>query len=130
MRLIVAIAAVSFSLGAQAQTAKVIPLTPAEATEAKSLYEQKALIEFKMKDLEHRIQTSHLLDTSTPTQNSGFLSNFQRWLPGWNGGFQYSEDFKFIVPAETSHVGTTLGGWGGGCNYLKTTPYEGSVIVN
>ena len=67
---------------AQAQTAKVIALTPEEARQAKSLTEQKAEIERKMKALEVSVRkTHHLADRG-----------------GWGMGFIYSEDFLFIVP--------------------------------
>jgi hypothetical protein len=66
------------------QTAKVIQLTPDEAKEAKSLYEQKAAIEAQVVNLHQKIITKYSLDN----KNSMF--------PAYD--FEYSTDYRFVVP--------------------------------
>ena len=87
-----------------AQTAKVIQLSPEDATKAAALYQQKADIEKQITDLEEKITESYLkgkadsyfcgvgyICVASPAPKSG-----------WESGFEYSSDFKFIVPKPVS----------------------------
>ena len=105
-----------------AQTAKVIELKSSDAAEIKSLYEQRALIDEKIKQFEDRVIENYirvpaLIDKhgdfycATETLNNGLLSyapmDHKCYRPGWwNGKFTFSEDFKFIVPKPETVINT------------------------
>lgn len=111
------------------QTAKVIALSPEDAAQAKSLYEQKAAIEKKIVDFQakiddkytmvvHNYPTSACITGMSVTHKDGTEENL--YVPpcvplkvtpeqekashvrehefGWQYGFEFSEDYKFIVP--------------------------------
>jgi hypothetical protein len=94
-----------------AQTAKVIQLSPEDAAEAKSLYEQKAAIEQKIEAMEEKVATDYLEDKTKPAayrycvkfvgdtcvQGGPKDVHYPR-RDGWESGFEFSVDFKFIVP--------------------------------
>ena len=88
------------------QTAKVIPLTQKDATEAKSLYAQQKDIEGKIADLRYRITKDYLTASKEEEGHTSTYSDPQGggrvWVRnGWGDGhFDFSEDFKFIVPQE------------------------------
>ncbi len=112
-----------------AQTAKVVQLSPADAAEAKSLYEQKAAIEKKIADLQERISHQYVSDekvyptsicisgvsvlhpdgtttsfpsvpctTLKPTPEQEKASHYFTIKSGWENGFEFSDEFKFVVP--------------------------------
>jgi hypothetical protein len=64
-----------------AQTAKVIQLPDNLAKQAKALYQEKADVEKKIADLQQQITDAYLKQSSN-----------------WSFGFEFSEDFRFIVP--------------------------------
>jgi hypothetical protein len=86
-----------------AQTAEVIQLTPGDAAEAKALYAQQAEIQYRIKELEFRIEQDYL---TVPRPKEGCLSfstnldygSARCVLSGWDYGFTYSTDFRYIVP--------------------------------
>lgn len=107
------------------QTAKVIALSPADAAEAKSLYAQRDAIEKKIADLHVKIEHAYVI-LAQPPEHPDWVMN---WKPGWGGGFQFSEDFKFIVPLYPhSDISPSIGCGGinwSGCigGQFITTPY-------
>ena len=72
---------------AGAQTAKVVELKPDDAKLAQSLYAQKAEIDRKISDQSADILKRYI--------GRGGLIQYG----GWDAGFEFSTDFKFIVPA-------------------------------
>ena len=82
---------------ATAQTAKVVALSPADAKEAADLHAQKAAIEAKMWSLESRIRRKLYPPWATciPGQTCFPMYSLP---PPWSCGFEYSEDFKYVVP--------------------------------
>lgn len=76
------------------QTAKVIALSPEDAAEAKTLYTQKAEIEKRIINLTDTIQHKYL--ALVPPHEG--LNGFRHFKDGWSIGFEFSEDYKFIVP--------------------------------
>jgi hypothetical protein len=96
------------------QTAKVIQLSPEDAAQAKSLYTQKAEIEKKIKDLEDAVHDKYLI-----TAHHGSQGLYGTYKEGWSAGFDYSEDFRFIVPKSYP---STNGIWSSGCNCATITP--------
>lgn len=121
-----------FVIAAQAaichpQTAKVIVLSPADAAEAKRLYAEKANVEKKIAELQARIRDAYI---GVPVIQEGNPKRYVCpkdsdstviWGPtggpvrcernGWNYGFEYSDDFKYIVPVPlvTSQSSPLLG---------------------
>jgi hypothetical protein len=74
-----------------AQTAKVVELKPEEAAEAKQLHDaadraKKAADEFDAKIGERYVWSE------------GSTANSYSLKPGWPYGFEFSDDYRFIVP--------------------------------
>lgn len=96
----IALALLALSLAAQAQTAKVIELSPDDAAKAKSLYEQKESIDKQIGELEKSVTVKYLANKD----HRGGCTSLSSWsepvcVSGvWGVGFEYSDDFKFIVP--------------------------------
>jgi hypothetical protein len=84
---ILALLSVFLALPVMAQTAKVIELSPEDAKAAKAAYEQRDAANKTIADLEKKVKTKLLQDKDGKTKD------------GWLAGFQYSEDFRFIVPS-------------------------------
>lgn len=90
-----------------AQTAKVQALTPTEATEAKSLYQQQSDIEKKIADfrdslVKEYIQTKNEKDAGPYISVYGGSGGVYYFRAGWSGDdFLFSDDFKYIVPTPT-----------------------------
>ncbi len=110
--LVVVLLLAGFSLSALGQTAKVIQLSPEDAAQAKSLYAQQAAIQKKIDALNDKITTQYTSE-AVPEGNciataygswvfsgpcSGMGAPTSSVKPGWENGFEFSEDFKFIVP--------------------------------
>lgn len=79
--------------GAVAQTATVVELKAEDAALAKRLYAEKAGIEKQIADLEVKIRGTYL----KPACDKNSIT-FCAGSPTWYNGFEYSTDFKFIVP--------------------------------
>lgn len=107
-----------------AQTAKVVILSPEDAAQAKALYEEKAAVEKKIADLQAQISHKYISrelifptaacitleradgtfpDCTPPKPTAQQEKASHEWhiLEGWNLGFEFSEDFKSIVPKQT-----------------------------
>ena len=82
-----------------AQTAQVIQLTSEEAAQAKALYAEKAAIDVKIGQLHDHIMTNHL------TRDQKYWDVQPFWLVPWTNDFEFSTDFKFIVPAQIKPTG-------------------------
>lgn len=133
------------------QTAKVIALSPEDAKQAESLYQQKKDIEDKIAKLEDLVKNKYLIEgvplymgcvfieIANPYPNQTNLHYCR--LAGWEGGFQFSEDFKFIVPkppvlhGDQWNIYPSCGsGFLAGCIQLTpspwalTTPWINSVV--
>lgn len=135
MKLIV-IAVLAVATICSSQTAKVIQLDPADAAEAQSLDAQmKALVArqeaFHKSVVEKYLVTKDGRFGDYPYESSNLLSAAKkarkeedanrRWVKmGWDQGeFEYSEDFKFIVPKQIAPIGPfTIGG----CNQYTIGP--------
>ena len=93
-----------------AQTAQVIELSPAEGKQAMDLYAQKTAIEKKIEDFRQTIQNKYVSE-KVPSDGfvvcAGVTNGYLTCPPpdttiipknGWEYGFQFSDDFRFIVP--------------------------------
>jgi hypothetical protein len=72
-----------------AQSRKVIVLDPADANQAKAAYAELADAKGKIAKLESTVKDKYLTET---------VKSCKKRKDGW-GDFEYSEDFKYIVPA-------------------------------
>jgi hypothetical protein len=109
-RLITLICVLGLVSVSNAQTAKVIALSPEDAKQVKSLQDQEAVLQQKILALHAQIRDRYV-------------------KTAWYGDFLYSEDFKYIVPMTTSNNFTV-----GCCNYsamcLNTiTPWTFTAVV-
>jgi hypothetical protein len=162
---------VFLALPLAAQTAKVIQLSPADATARKALEEQRAAIEQKIKELDAQIQHRYttvlqgdkdasgsyadigLLNTTgityacfaTISNDPAVLKAYQdcersleaeraknppppqrMYRIGWASGFEYTEDFKFIVPVLPKTSGDVLHG----CNWTYPVNSMGTINLS
>jgi hypothetical protein len=100
-----ALLAIFLALPLPAQTAKVIALSQEDAKLAKSLYEERDLVNKKIAELDSKVKKDYLLGE----KGSSCGQNGKYYMPGWGcGEFEFSEDFKFIVPKPSCCSGITL----------------------
>ena len=118
MRVLIALSLAVCSLSATAQTAQVIALTPDEAKEVRALYTEQDEVANKLKALQSQIKLNHVaVDPKDPDAgNVGASINefvecdnlldhapcakgkIYAYRKGWENGFEFSTDFKYIVP--------------------------------
>ena len=122
---LVFLASLVFVAGCYAQTAQVIQLTPDETKQAAALYAEKAAVEAKIEALRSNIVEAHLMLRGDKAvvlvgychDNSAVPGDLSCYPMGWGSGqFEYSTDFKFIVPEPPQPYFTVNGS---GCAYLN-----------
>ena len=97
------------------QTAKVVQLDAADANHALDLYKAKAAIEKQITDLESQIRSKYLFEgigcqyLAAPGEH---LKDCKAPLSGWDYGFEFSTDFKFIVPKISPNNCLSGNSWG------------------
>lgn len=115
-----------------AQTAKVVALTAEESKEARDIQAQRVALDKRDADLTERI-TKAYLQTTEPAQNNVVFGSMPHWRFGWEAGFVYSEDFKYIVPklAQPTPCGANGIYWGGSTCVPSffANPVAGSVTA-
>ena len=123
MKILKSILFLALSLPCVAQTAKVLQLTPDEAKQAKTLYDQQAALEKQIADFHDAITKKYLHEKNVagydPKTFAGWLYTEGQSKPGWFNGFEYSEDFQFIVPKSYTPSVITCDG------YYTATPAIG-----
>jgi hypothetical protein len=138
-------AGAALSLTIHAQTAKVIALSPEDAAQAKSLYEQKAALEKKIADFQAKIDDKYTMvyhdyptsaciqlcpngvcpktpctDFPKVSEEDKKRAHVREHEFGWVGGFEFSDDYKFIVPKPYTPPKTLF-------NYSCVNPVVGNV---
>ncbi|HYE75644.1 MAG TPA: hypothetical protein VEF04_20035 [Blastocatellia bacterium] len=115
------------------QRAKVILLDAADVEEGKRLSAELEAAQKRFADYQERIEGKYI---SVEGRCSDFVIIGQK-LPdsaykpcrtrkeGWYGGFEFSEDFKAIVPKAASEPGIRLGG--GFCGWSPVTSLGGGA---
>jgi len=93
-----------------AQSAKVIVLSDADAAEAKSLHRKLQEILDKQKALESKIKAKYIV-AAHDKNNGGICGTDGCYDSEWGSGFEYSEDFRFVVP-------------------VPARPYNGNSMLN
>ncbi len=144
----IAIAILGLSMAASAQTAKVIQLSSEDAKQAKMLHDQQEAIAKKIADFDQAVRAKYL---TAPKEDEGHTQTYSlndKWIwvkSGWgSGSFQYSEDFRFIVPIPYTPspspypcqsnlailCGVTLTPAWSGSTTLTTVPAVGTFLTN
>lgn len=124
MRIFV-LAALAFGIAIHAQTAKVIALSPVEVKQAQALdAEQKELTARKVA-FDEAIRVKYLKapkEDEGHTYASGYGTPGFMWIrSGWGQGeFQFSEDWKYIVPAPLTVNATSMNSCGA---FLTMNPF-------
>lgn len=97
---IVFLAAVLASSLLNAQTAKVVQLSAQDAAVAKSLHEQREALDKRIAELDALIAKRYLQDTKKDGLTFSLCTSgpCPTYKAGWSGSFEFSEDYKFIVP--------------------------------
>lgn len=120
----IAIAVLGCSMVVSAQTAKVVQLTPDEAKQAKVLHDEQIALSKRQSDFDQAIAAKYTTEerkggwiciangcTEGSTKGTKQLV-YRDTKEGWNLGFVYSDDFKFIVPKTyTPPASTTSPCW-------------------
>lgn len=113
----------ALSLSASAQTAKVIQLSPEDSVTAKSLQDEQTALDKRVADFHDRIVKNYLLVPGAAKQSNIWYGSSYPYKPGWvTGLFEYSDDFKFIVPKNTIQNSTVSGS----CFYPNFTTLTGN----
>jgi hypothetical protein len=115
MKIILVLVASCLSLSVKAQTAKVIELTPDESKEDVALVQERKALDEKQQNFQYDVALHHKIALEYPTTASicilpsGALScdggpppktdhrNIE-YKTGWEAGYEFSEDYKYIVP--------------------------------
>jgi hypothetical protein len=145
MKLSLVVLALSVSC-CYAQNAKVIALSPTEAVEAKHLADARADLAKQQAEFDLKIRRKYAMEeivypstacitldlhgTCTPPKPTPEQEAAAHdWKPseGWEGGIQYSEDYKFIVPAPYTPPKSTSCSWV--TPAYTTTPTTGWTVV-
>ena len=116
-----------------AQSAKVIALTPEDAAKIAKLSAQKAEIERQIEEFNKHV-TDFYLTTPAESVTAGGTEWFCYWADnkhkcsryGWND-FEYSTDFKYIVPKATPTPTNTI--CGGTSCVFSSPAYLGSQTI-
>lgn len=128
----IAIAILGCSVAIGAQTAKVIQLSPEEARQAKSLRDQQDAIAKKIAEFDQTIRDKYLKAAKEEEGHTATYSLNGKWIwikSGWgNGSFQYSEDFRFIVPVPYNPTTGTCQSIL--CGVTLTPAYGSTIIAN
>lgn len=94
---LVAVMCAGLALSAIAQTVKVIPLSPDEAREAKAIAEAREALDVRDKNLRDKIGNTHLKASQLEQACNGIKGGW-----GCTLDFEFSDDYKYIVPAKPS----------------------------
>jgi hypothetical protein len=112
---------------ALAQTASVVELTPDDAAVAKRLYDQQAAITKQIADLQVKIRNKYLIQ---PCQTARPSVEFCASSSTWFNGFEYSTDFKFIVPKPLPTYPTTTCGYPILCGTTLTPAFVNTPAIS
>jgi hypothetical protein len=122
MKIVAVLAFIFLVASAGAQNAKVVALDAQDAAKAKEL-EQKVTDALKARaDFNNQIEKKYL--QAAAGEDYLIIEGQFHLKHGWEGGFEYSENFQFIVPVV--RMIPTAGG-GSGCLYV--TPVTGGLSV-
>lgn len=131
----IAILVLGFSLAAAGQTAKVIALTPEDAKTAQELDQQVTTALKRQSDFREKLRLKYIggapagVGLTFCLSSTGCAPTKHDWKDpklGWENGFEFSDDWKYIVPI-TFRPSTSISGGGSfyGCNTLTTVPAVG-----
>lgn len=132
----------------EGQTAKVEAISFEDTVRIKALFAEKAVLDKQMAELQKKIDafnqviaqrylTTHGADKGwciAAPPEEGFVIGIYTWYKnGWAcGAFQYSDDFRFVVPAASptpnccpAYIGGNFLVGGTGCTYCAT--WSGTV---
>lgn len=111
MKKILIFALLATSLGAQ--TANVIELKPDDALKVKTAWQELQKAEARWKDVNDLIDFSYV---EVPYENALISGRSYHPREGFQNGFEFSNDFKYIVP-KSSQITTNniINRWGGVC---------------
>jgi hypothetical protein len=97
------------AISLHAQTAKVIALEPADAQKAAKLADELKKAQTAMKDFQIHVQDKYVSKPCTTIAFAGSEGKLQCSIgggctcrtDGWEHSFEFSEDYKFIVPKQS-----------------------------
>ena len=141
MKRIAVIITIFLAVPLTAQNAKVIQLSPEDAKQAKVLHDEQEAIAKKIVEFDQAVRTKYL---TAPKEQEGHTYTYNlngSWVwvkDGWTTGlFEYSEDFKFIVPVLPEYLLSSQSGegctsypygvWGAGSSVSPTINWKPSV---
>ena len=98
-------AILAIGVGAYAQSVKVIPLSVADTAKVKALYDEQAKVIEEILAFEKNVRLTYLADEPT-------------------GFFEYSEDFKYLVPNDKYYSPSFKNLCTAGTAYLGISPAD------
>jgi outer membrane murein-binding lipoprotein Lpp len=128
---VVLLAVILVSVAGFAQTAKVIQLNPDDAGRARDLYAEQKRIEQDIADLQKKIKKEYLTKSKKSDWTGGSVcyGDTGQIAPGWGcGEFEFSDDYKFIVPPQAKSQTTWSGVWNG-CTYTVPSTSSPSTLT-
>ena len=107
------------SIAAFTQAGKVLELDLADAKEAKSAYDDMTRANKRMADFNQRMREKYLVvkdgsdsaASNIATCLTGTANGCAYYRKGWENGFEYSDDFRFMVPSPYKPPTGVCGTW-------------------
>lgn len=134
MRLrIVAVAVILLAAwGINAQEAAVVELKPADVSEVKAKWEALQAAQKAWDAVNLEIRQDYLTVPHNSKRAGNLLySDNDAALRGFEYGFVFSKDFRFIVPKPQVTGGNSgYGGWPCNCSGAVLTPFNGNLTTN
>lgn len=116
-RVVLMFALVLAAVGVSAQNAKVIQIDKDDARDAKAKWEALQKAQADWDAVTERVKKDYLIISANSKECGsiafGNSSGGSCYRSGWEIGFDFSSDFKFIVPKPRQFINGCNGGFGG-----------------
>lgn len=124
------------AIGAFSQTARVIQLDKPDAQEAKQKWEKLQAAQAEWDAFQERVKNDYTLVSPANKEAGNIISSGPNNLAvrkGFESGFEFSADFKFIVPkvypAPQPQACGAFSNWNCGTNLLNVVPTNTQGVI-
>lgn len=114
------VVALLLAVGVGAQNAKVIQIDRDDARDAKAKWEALQKAQADWDAVAERVKKDYVyVSKSSQECGSQFMNVDYCYRKGWENNFDFSTDFKFIVPKpQPQYSGCNGTSWNGNCGYI------------
>jgi hypothetical protein len=119
MKYLIAFLLAALSVGAQ--TANVIELKPADTAQAQKAWDALQKAQREWENVQETIGSKYVYTGPVWAIGGTGMKEIHQPVAGFDGGFEFSKDFKYIVPKLPEQKPYPYGQWGG----VVGTPYIG-----